>query len=236
VARDDEFSVECCEVGVCNEDLFTEAKVGGRVNSLNDRSGTAIRGDGGGPGGCWTGGHGWGGWAGGGQGDGSGDGDGWRGRLGKILCGAVAADDGCELLLEEFAVGICGGLWGGKGKVETGVVVDEAQLETDMRCAILAAEEGLGKVSGDLRGVVDVRTGGAVVWNDEGGGWLAVLRPFELGLGQFEDASRLFVRRTSQRRHALRNPRSLKFEWKESLLSFCRRCPRRRHGSPARRF
>ena len=62
--------------------------------------------------------------------------------------GSVAADDGCELFLEGFAVGICGGLRSGKGKVETSVVVDEAKLETDMGCTILAAEEGLGKVSG----------------------------------------------------------------------------------------
>ena len=50
VTGDDEFSVERRKVGICNEDLFTESKVGSRVNSLDDGSGTAIGGDGGGPG------------------------------------------------------------------------------------------------------------------------------------------------------------------------------------------
>ena len=68
VARDDEFPVECCEVGICNEDLFPESKVGGRVDSLDDGGGTAIIGDRGGPGKSCTGGHGvWRGWTGGGE-------------------------------------------------------------------------------------------------------------------------------------------------------------------------
>lgn len=55
---------------------------------------------------------------------------------------SVAADDGSELLLEALALVVGSGRGRSKGKVVAGIVVQEAELETDLWGALLAAEEG----------------------------------------------------------------------------------------------